>query len=359
MIDTKYQKIVIKIGSNVLSKTAGDLDTVTMDKLCKQISYLHKLGIDIVLVSSGAVASGKSLFKPIHPTDDISARQMYAAIGQVKLLSNYYELFNSVHLNCAQVLVTKEDFRDRNHYMNMQNCFQVLLRNKILPIVNENDVISITELMFTDNDELAGLVAGMINADALIILSNIDGIYDGNPALPGSKVIYDIDAVHGKADTFISASRSDFGRGGMLTKYHIARKVCKSGIAVHIANGKNDDILLQITTGQRVGTYFKPLQKSTSLKKRLSFSETFAKGKVHINAGAASALVSSKAVSLLPVGITRIEGDFQKGDIVLIIDNNAKVLGLGKVQYHAKKAMELIGEKNQKPLVHYDYLFLY
>lgn len=182
--------------------------------------------------------------------DVVSSRQVFASVGQVHLMRAYSDFFSSNKMRCAQVLVTKEDFRDRQHYLNMKNCLETLLENEIVPVINENDVISVTELMFTDNDELAGLVASMLNAGKLIILTNVDGIYDGNPSLPASRVIHYVefgDEVSG----FISAEKSSFGRGGMATKCGIARKAAALGIPTHIANGKTENILLQIFNGEK------------------------------------------------------------------------------------------------------------
>ena len=212
-----YKRIIVKIGSNVLTREDGMPDLNRMQHLVEQITQLKKLGKEIIVVSSGAVASGRSLIRVTEKADAVSSRQLLAAIGQVKLINTYSELFARHQLLCAQVLVTKEDFRDRLHYLNMKNCFQILLQNNVIPIVNENDVISVTELMFTDNDELAGLIASMLNADALIILSNVDGIYNGDPKDPASEVIREIDPANTQFTADVSAQRSQCGRGGMLT----------------------------------------------------------------------------------------------------------------------------------------------
>lgn len=359
MSDFLYKKIVIKVGSNVLTDNDGQLDVSILEQLTSQIGLLKKNHIEVILVSSGAVASGRGLVKLSEKSDSVASRQVLAAVGQVKLLNHYYELFSRTFINCAQVLVTKEDFRDRTHYLNMRNCFTALLQNNILPIVNENDVISVTELMFTDNDELAALIASMINAEALIILSNVDGIYDGDPKNPSSKVISTVD---NKVDfsKYISSSKSDFGRGGMITKSNMARKVSQNGIIVKIANGKKPNILIDALKDKNytVGTSFLPIKSTSNTKKQIAFSETFAKGEVVVNEGAKLALFSEKATSLLTVGVVKVKGDFQSGDVVKITDESGKTLGLGKVQYNAKRADELKGQKNQKPLVHYDYLYL-
>jgi len=215
-------------------------------------------------------------------------------------------------------------------------------------------------LMFTDNDELSGLIASMMDMNALIILSNIDGIFDGSPANPESKVIREIEKGQDISD-FIQSSKSTFGRGGMLTKTSIARKIADEGIDVYIANGKKDGILTQLLDKKTnvVCTRFVASGSDvSSVKKWIAHSEGFAKGEIHVNENAAAVLTGDKAVSLLPVGATMIVGDFEKDDIVRILDHNGQSLGIGKVQYDSDKAREMVGKKNQKPLIHCDYLYL-
>ncbi|MHA6246974.1 glutamate 5-kinase [Pontibacter sp. CAU 1760] len=354
-----YKKIVIKIGSNVLTLDNGMPDLARIKHLVDQMAEIKRQGREVILVSSGAVASGRSMVRVSEKADAVASRQLLAAVGQVKLINTYSELFAKHDLTCAQVLVTKEDFRDRLHYQNMKNCFRILLQHDIIPVINENDVVSVTELMFTDNDELAGLVASMLDADALLILSNVDGIYNGNPKDEGTEVIQEIDHNATGLASFISTQRSQFGRGGMLTKSHMARRVAQLGIAVHIANGKTENILLKLLDSTVVNTRFIPKQAASGKKKWLAHNENYAKGIVRINQGAREALYSSKAVSVLPVGVTGVSGEFLKGDVVKLLDEAGELLGLGIAEYGADKAQERIGQKKQRPLVHYDYLFLY
>ncbi|WP_114781766.1 glutamate 5-kinase [Botryobacter ruber] len=353
-----YKKIVIKIGSNVLTQANGLPDLARIEHLTDQIARIKKQGKEVVLVSSGAVAAGRSMVNVSEKFDAVASRQLLAAVGQVKLINTYSEFFGKQDLVCAQVLVTKDDFRDRLHYLNMKNCFHVLLQNNIIPIVNENDVISVTELMFTDNDELAGLIASMLNADALIILSNVDGIYNGDPKDSSSEVIREIEPSATGFSSFVTTQRSQFGRGGMITKCHMAHKVAQLGITVHIANGKTDNILPRLLEEDVVNTRFQPKKNASGKKKWIAHSGSYASGVVQVNDGACAALTSPKATSLLPVGVIGIEGNFQKGDIIRIVDERKKLLGLGIAEYSSEKAQERIGKKNEKVLVHYDYLFL-
>ncbi|MDD4514894.1 glutamate 5-kinase [Massilibacteroides sp.] len=357
----QYKRIAVKVGSNVLTRKDGTLDVTRMSALVDQIAELHKKGIEIVLISSGAVASGKSELKVHKKFDAVSARQLYSAVGQAKLINRYYELFREHGLVCGQVLTTKENFGSRTHYLNQKHCMEVMLDNKVIPIVNENDTISVTELMFTDNDELSGLIAAMMGMDALIILSNIDGIYNGNPSDPGSAVITEINEEQEDLSEYIQTGKSSFGRGGMLTKCTIARKVAEEGIAVIIANGKRDNILCDLLKekSKTICTRFIPSSKPvSSVKKWIAHSEGFAKGEVHLNKGAEKALLSPKATSVLFVGVTKIVGEFEKDDIVKLFNEEGKQMGVGCAAYDSKEAQKLIGVKDIRPLVHYDYLYL-
>jgi len=357
---TRYKRIAVKIGSNVLTRADGTLDITRMSALVDQISQLHKKGVEIVMVSSGAVASGRSVLGITKKMDVVDQRQLFSAVGQAKLINHYYDLFREHGIMVGQVLTMKENFSSRRHYLNQRNCMRVMLDNKVIPIVNENDTVSVTELMFTDNDELSGLIASMMDMNALIILSNIDGIYDGSPSNADSKVIRQIEKGQDISD-FIESSKSTFGRGGMLTKTSIARKIADEGIEVIIANGKKDGILLQLLDKKvdTVCTRFVPAKEEvSSVKKWIAHSEGFAKGEIHVNENAANVLTGEKAVSLLPIGATAIVGDFEKDDIVKIINHKGRSLGIGKAQYDSEKSREMLGKKNQKPLVHCDYLYL-
>ena len=357
----RYKKITVKVGSNVLTKSDGTLNDANITHLVDQIAWLHNKGIEIVLVSSGAVAAGKGEIGNGKKLDTVSARQLWSAVGQVKMINSYAEAFRKYGISCAQVLTTKENFSDRVHYLNMKNCISTLIENMVIPIVNENDTISVTELMFTDNDELSGLIASMEDSEALIILSNIDGIYDGSPDLPESKVIREISPKSKPLNEAISTSKSSFGRGGMLTKYHIAKKVARGGINVHIANGMKENTLLRIMNPDDDfihTTFLSAPKKSSHFKKWISYSESFAKGALVVNEGAKEALLSNQAKSLLPIGVTAVEGVFEKGDLVKIKDEAGQLIGIGKAEYSSEKAEKHKGNKNKNEVVHYDYLYL-
>ena len=354
------ERIVIKIGSQVLTRKDGSLNVTRMSALIDQISELHKDNYEIILVSSGAVASGKTEIKPKTKLDSVSARQLYSAVGQVKLINRYYDLFHQHGITCGQILATKEDFATRRHYLNQRNCMSIMLENKVIPIVNENDAISVNELMFTDNDELSGLIAAMMNCQKLIILSNVDGIFSGSPSDPASHIFREINVNKDHIEEAIQTSKSTTGRGGMTTKYNIARKAAEEGIEAVIANGHTENILIQIVTEkEKLSTRFKPASKAASgVKKWIAHSDGFSKGEIHINQGAREALLGEKAVSLLPVGITEIIGNFEADDIVQVMDEDGRRIGIGKTAYDSEKARKIIGKTHEKPIIHYDYLYI-
>lgn len=345
----------------MLAKADGTLNVSRIAHLVDQIAFLHKNGVEVILVSSGAVAAGRAVMTPAKKTDAVSKRQLWAALGQVKLISRYSDFFNEHGLTCAQVLTTKENFSSRRHYLNMKNCMNTLLDNKVIPIVNENDTISVTELMFTDNDELSGLIASMVNSEALILLSNVDGVFTAHPGQKNAQLIEIVGAGDQEPENAISGDVSQFGRGGMLTKFRIAKKLAGDGIGVHLANGTKENILTDILINESIGghTYFTPAVKPPSgVKKWIGYSDGFTKGKVVINTGAAEALKSEKAVSLLPVGIVKIDGDFMKGDLIRIIDESGITLGWGKAQYGSDRLLTGDSSMKLKALVHYDYLYM-
>lgn len=353
------QTCVIKIGSNVVTHETGMPDFSRIKSLCSQVSAFKDKGKKVVLVTSGAVAFGRKNIQLPEKTNPVLKKQIWAANGQIALINTYQNLFADLGHSIAQILVTKEDFRDRKHYLNMKNCIEGLLSQGIIPVINENDTVAITELMFTDNDELASLTAAMVNADTLILLTNVNGIYTGPPELPDSALIQRVDHDTQDLSNFIQASKSSFGRGGMLTKLNMAKKSANLGIEVFIANGKKEGILNEILDGSALCTRFEPSPVKQSPKKWLAHGEQYYKGEIKINEGAKRALFSTKISSLLPVGVVSFAGDFEKGDILRIIDENGNRIGLGRAEYGLKSLVEKIGQKNQKPIIHYDYLYLF
>ena len=355
------KRIVIKIGSQVLCNPDGSLNRVVLANLVSQVATLRAEGWQVLLVSSGAVAAGSGLLPEQlrRISNPVARKQVLAATGQVQLMEAYRELFAQHSLTIAQVLSTKSDFQTRGHYLNMRGCIEALLTAGVVPIVNENDVVSVTELMFTDNDELAGLMAGMLNAELLCLLSTVPGVYDGDPDNVTTHYIKRWDDERYQIDDVVSRGTSTLGRGGMHNKLAIARKVARLVTEVVIADGTDPEIMQKILGDEEVGTRFPVLKDASSAKKWLASADDHATGSVTANTGAEEALLdSSRLTSLLLVGIEAVRGHFDRGDVIQILSSTGKVLGCGQSRYDHDDVEKLMGQRGHKALIHYDYLYL-
>lgn len=233
------------MGSNVLTRNDGKLDVTRMSAIVDQLVWLRRHDYEIILVSSGAVSAGRDELHPDHELDSVEQRQLFSAMGQVKLMTLYYDLFREYNIKVGQVLTTKDHFANEDAYQNQKRCISTMLSNGVIPIVNENDTVCLTELMFTDNDELSGLIAEMMKAKTLVLLTNVDGIYNGDPKDPNTRIIpsvyYDRDI-----SEYASDEKSSNGRGGMASKAKTAHEVANKGIRVIIANGNTPNILVNL-----------------------------------------------------------------------------------------------------------------
>lgn len=354
------KRIVVKVGSNVLTRADGHPNVTNMSALVDQIARLHSLGHQIVLVSSGAVACGRGAISPGRQLDAVEQRQLFSSIGQIRLINLYNSLFGEYGIIIGQVLTQKENFSSRTSYLNQRACMLTMLDNGVIPVVNENDTASLTELMFTDNDELSGMIATMLDADLLVILSNVDGIFTGPPGEEGSELIRRV-APGEDLSRYVRATKSGFGRGGMGSKYGIASKVAREGVGVIIARGDRRDVLVNVVqTPESVPhTLFEPSPEALSnIKRWIAHSSSFAKGSVQVNDEAAEILRSDRAVSLLPVGVTAVSGDWEEGDIISVADPSGVVIGVGRAALDSARARAAVGRHGCPPLIHYDYLYL-
>ncbi|MDZ4730911.1 MAG: glutamate 5-kinase [Xanthomonadales bacterium] len=360
------KRLVVKVGSQVLCNNSGALNLPVLASLAQQISALNAQGWQIVLVSSGAVASGAGVMrnepgahKLNQITNPVVRKQALAAAGQVRLVESWQKLFSQHGVAVAQILATKSDFQTRRHYLNMRSCIEALLDAGLVPIVNENDVVAVTELMFTDNDELAGLIAGMVHADCLFLLSTVAGVLTGQPGSIEADCIAEWnEAVH-KVDDVVLKGTSALGRGGMHSKITTARKVAALGTEVVIADGKATAVLQSILDGKTIGTRFAPGSGVSPAKRWLASAQNQAVGSVVVNPGAEAALLDqSRLASLLPVGISRVNGPFESGDVIQIRNEADRVIGCGRCRYGADEASAWLGQRGHKPLIHYDYLFM-
>jgi glutamate 5-kinase len=284
----------------------------------------------------------------------IGEKQVLASLGQHELMHLYAALLNEHKILVSQLLLTKQDFQTRQHYLNISRLLREILADKnILPIINENDSVAIEELMFTDNDELAGLIAAQINADKLIILSNVQGVYSGHPDEAGSTFISVIDPEQ-EGWPEVSAAKSLHGRGGMLSKLETARKMSNLGITTHIASIEHEQVITGIVGGESIGTTVLPSRKKSNIKRWIAYSGDKYTGSIMINSPLYDIIKENKrVVSILPVGIMQCSGEFKRGDLVEIITVDKQKIGLGLAKYDAAKLKEYLGQKDKPEFIHY------
>ncbi|MCB1556467.1 MAG: glutamate 5-kinase [Alphaproteobacteria bacterium] len=356
-------RIVVKIGTQSLLTDERTLDKAMVTNIVDQIAALRSQGHAIVLVSSGAVGAGRGLWqerkqgRAFCAADRILERQVLASVGQAHLIHTYDEALCAHGMHAAQLLMTRHDFRQRRHFVNVARLLEELLqRPDILPIVNENDAVSVEELVFTDNDQLASLIAAQINADRLIMLTNVDGVYA--PADEGRtpQPLRIIDPAENWPR--IGRQTSAGGRGGMFSKMEIARKMARIGITVQIARARDTEILPRLianTVG--LGTRIVPHKKPAAKKRWLAVHLEEPRGAVTINDCLVETLhTTNKALSILPVGITAISGTFEKGDIVEIRNETGERLGHGQARYGAESLRGHLGQARKPAFIHYDAL---
>ena len=342
------QIIVVKVGTNVLTTGEGLLNTERIDRLVTEICAIRAENHPVILVSSGAVGAGVGrLGLKARPTEHPKL-QAVAAIGQSKLMLAYEEALARHHALAGQVLLTAEDLSRRQLYLNVRNTFHSLLDYNALPIVNENDTVSVEELhtTFGDNDRLGALVANLFPEPLLILLTDVDGLYDGDPAKSSSRLIPVVDRWTTDLMAMVAEKRSTRSKGGMSSKLKAAKMVTESGGSVIIANGDDPDILTKIYAGQEAGTVFFPNKKLLARKRWLGFAVT-PKGHLIIDDGAVSVLVN-KGKSLLPIGVTDVQGTFEKGDVVSIVTTTGKEVARGLTNYGYKDALQIRGKKSRE-----------
>ena len=355
-----YQRIVAKFGTSFLTSGADHLDLQVMSSLVEQISRLHRQGKEIVIVSSGAVASGRQKLKKVPERKNTPFKQVLASVGQSHLMYTYEQLFSQYDITVAQALLTKEGLSDRSGYLNARNTLLALIELGIICIVNENDVVAIDEieeLKFGDNDNLSAMVANLIDADLLALLTDIGGLYTADPRYnPQAQLIRRVDKIDAEIKRMASATAGRQGIGGMTTKIEAARLATSSGVSVVIADGREPDILVRISQGEDTGTFFPAQVNKMESKKRWMLSGLASKGNVRVDKGAVLALKEHNK-SLLPAGVIRAEGEFHRGDIVDILDEQGKRIGCGISNYSSSDLAIIGGRHSDKilSLLSYDY----
>jgi glutamate 5-kinase len=341
--------VVVKVGTSGITTSDGKLDEREMIKLTSQIATATKQGDKIVLVTSGAVAAGiAELGIPPKPKD-VAFQQAAAATGQSVLMAKYRELFKKHDLKVAQILLTAEDLSNRASYVHTCDVLSLLLKIGVVPIINENDVTSVDELMrtegykvnFSDNDILSVLVAGALCADLVIILSDVDGLYTADPSQAGAKLIKTVDEITAELKTSLNG-KSKLGRGGIQSKIKAAEIATSCGIPVVIANSRRENVVLDILAGKDVGTYFKPQSRMPAVKRWIAYGAAV-KGTIQVNEGAKKAIL--KGSSLLPVGVTKVKGIFDVGDVVSLEDENNIEFARGNPNYNSTQLNLIKGLK--------------
>jgi len=360
---------VVKIGSALLTNDGAGVDCNAIDSWVNQIAELLSQGKEIVLVSSGAIAEGMARLGWANRPDSIHDLQAAAAVGQMGLIQIYESSFLRFNRKTAQILLDHDDLASRQRYLNARGVMKRLMDLGVVPIVNENDTVVTDEIRFGDNDNLAALVANLIDADVLVILTDKDGLYDANPDDdPAAQLVTEAKATDSSLDSLVGESSSQLGRGGMVTKLQAARLASSSGCSTIIAGGRNNDVLIDIASGKSIGTLLKAHQKPIAARKQWLAGQLQVKGKLLLDDGAIEVLVRHGR-SLLPVGINSVDGTFGRGDLVSCVDLRGIEVARGLVNYSVEEARKLCGEstssiskilgyKDDDEMIHRDNLVL-
>ncbi|MBI4849303.1 MAG: glutamate 5-kinase [Nitrospirae bacterium] len=341
------KRLVIKIGSNILASPERGLNIERLHALAKDIAEVVDAGHKVVIVSSGAVAAGLKKLGLKEKPKDIKLKQAAAAIGQSSLMWAYEQNFAGFQKKVAQVLLTRDDIENRQRYINAKNTLFTLLSYDVIPVINENDPIAVDEIKFGDNDMLAALVASLIEADMLIILSDVEGLYSKNPAHKDAELIRCVDEITSGIEKIAGSAGSAVGTGGMYSKILAAKQANSHGIPVVIMNGKKGGLITRLTRGEKIGTSFQPKAQRLSSKKGWIIYGVKSKGVIHLDDGAVNAL-TTQGKSLLPSGILKIEGEFEVGDYVRCVNKEGKKVAKGLTNYSSKDLERIKGKKTSE-----------
>ena len=363
------QRMVVKLGTSLLTGGSDRLDRAMMSRLVDQVAQLHQQGVEILVVSSGAMTAGRHRLSLTRKIKNIPFKQVLCSVGQSHLMHIYEELFSRYDIPVAQALLTKADLSDRSGYLNARNTLLALLQLRVICVVNENDVVAVDELdeaKFGDNDNLSALVANLVDADLLLLLTDTAGLHTADPRRdPGARLISEVERIDAEIESLADKAGA-LGIGGMVTKIEAAKLATTSGVTVIIADGREPDIILRLARGEKVGTRFLPTTAKLESRKRWMLSGLCISGKLVVDAGAATALKKQNR-SLLAAGIKEAKGDFDRGDLVDIYDAEGLHLGCGLVNYsssevelikgtHSGKIATLLGTDFGPEVVHRDNL---
>jgi glutamate 5-kinase len=365
----KSKRVIIKVGSSLVTNDGKGLDHAAIAKWASQIAHLRKLGKEVVLVTSGAIAEGMQRLGYDQRPTGIHELQACAAVGQMGLVQIYETSFRAHYLQTAQVLLTHADLADRERYLNARSTLFTLLQLGVVPIINENDTVVTDEIKFGDNDTLGALVANLIEADALIILTDQRGLYSADPRQnPNAEFIHEAQAGDAALETMAGGAGSGIGRGGMLTKVLAGKRAASSGAHTVIAWGREDDVLTRLAAGEAIGTQLTAQTGHLTARKQWMADHLHTAGKVVLDAGA-TRKVTHEGKSLLPIGVTDIEGEFGRGEVITCTDEQGHEVARGLTNYSSTEARrimrrqsaefeELLGYVGESELIHRDNMVL-
>jgi glutamate 5-kinase len=349
-LKTSYKRVIVKFGTSLLTGGTDRLDKNMMSMLVDQLAELHNQGHEIIIVSSGAVAAGRHKLAFKGKPKNIPFKQVLAAVGQGLLMNTYDQLFSQYGIAVAQALLTKHDLSDRAGYLNARNTLLALLELRVMGIVNENDVVTadeIKEAKFGQNDTLSAMVANLVDADLLLNLSDVEGLFTADPHLhPEAKLVPLVKKIDAKIESLVSGSASEQGTGGGVTKIEAAKLATSSGVTLIICDGRKPGNIVKAVTGKKVGTLFLPVTTKLESRQRWMLSGLSTKGKLVVDSGAATALKKNNR-SLLAAGILEVEGEFEIGDIVNICDIKGARLGCGITHYCASDIAVIKGKQSK------------
>ena len=355
-----YHRVVVKLGTSLLTGGSDHLNQEVMSGLIAQVAQLHKQGLELLIVSSGAIAAGRYKLGLTKELRGIPFKQVLASVGQSHLMNFYEQLFAQHNITVAQALLTRADLSDRAGYLNARNTLLALLELRVLCIVNENDVVAVDEIQeakFGDNDNLSAMVANLVDADLLLILTDTAGLYTADPNRdPGARLIPQVDKIDSEIERLAADTAGNLGIGGMMTKLEAAKLATASGVTVIVADGREPDIILRLVAGEAIGTRFLPATSKLESRQRWMLSGLSTKGKLVVDSGAATALRKQHR-SLLAAGIKQVGGEFQRGDIVNIYDPQGSRLGCGITNYSSADIETIKGAHSGEiaTILGYDY----
>lgn len=352
MVHESNQRIVAKVGTSLLTDGTGGLDMEIMATLVGQIAKLHALGKQMLLVSSGAVAAGRHVLGVSQEDKDLPLRQVLAAVGQSHLMHAYEQLFTSHDIVVAQALLSRRDLNDRLGYLNIRNTLEGLLDRGVVPIINENDVVAVEELAgeaFGDNDTLSALVANLVDSDLLIMLGEVEGLFTADPFMDSSACHIPVveHLTEKDLERLGGPSWNSRGRGGMRTKLEAARLATASGVNVVIAGGRIPNVIVDLASGNSIGTIFPATTTRLESRKRWMLSGVSTRGEIMVDPGAVRALRINNR-SLLPAGVTSVAGPFERGDIISILDSDRSQMACGISNYASEDLSAIKGENSHK-----------